>query len=101
MTLQAGRRRATEEAARHFGFLGGQHGNLFRNIREGLARQSLEKAHQFAELVFGKGESGHVDLQIGAQAIAMSEVFWPGMSWWQPMQLYFLTTHQPSWMSRR
>ena len=23
-------------------------------------------------------------------------VLWSGMNWWQPMQLYFLTTHQPS-----
>src|SRR6266571_2397849 len=93
MTLQAGRRRATEEAARHFGFLGGQHGNLFRNIREGLARQSLEKAHQFAELVFGKGESGHVDLQIGAHAIAIGVLI--------VERRIFQETKHPFWIDTR
>src|SRR5207244_514626 len=71
VALQARSGSATEKAARHFCFLGGQDGNLFRNVREGLARESLEEANQFSKLVFGKRESGHADLQIGAHAVAI------------------------------
>src|SRR6266481_7032111 len=39
VAFQAGRCGAAEEAPRHFGFLGGQHGDLFRYVGEGLARQ--------------------------------------------------------------
>src|SRR5258706_9149751 len=56
VAFQAGRGRAAEEAARHFGFLGRQDGNLFWNVGERLASEGLEKAHQLAELVFGKRE---------------------------------------------
>src|SRR5437899_6879397 len=40
VTFQAGRGGTAEETARHFGFLGGEDGNLLRDVREGLARQS-------------------------------------------------------------
>src|SRR5438445_2234288 len=70
VALQARSGGAAEEAARHFGFLGGQDGNLFRNIRERLARESLEESNQFSKLVFGKRERRHADLQVGAHAVA-------------------------------
>src|SRR5882762_6929353 len=71
VTFQAGRGGAAEEAARHFGFLGGQDGNLFWNVGERLPRQGLEETHQFAQLVFGEREGGHAHLQIGAHAVAI------------------------------
>src|SRR2546427_8004607 len=71
VTFQAGRGGASEEGARHFGFLGGKDGNLLRDVRVGLARQSLEETHQFAEVGFGGRECGHAHLEGGAHAAAI------------------------------
>src|SRR5271155_921963 len=54
VALQARRGGAAEEAARQGGFLGCQNWRLFRNVWERLARESLEEAHQLAQLVFRK-----------------------------------------------
>src|SRR6266851_74532 len=54
-----------------FVFLGGQHRKLFRNVGEGLPRERLEEPYQFAQLIFGKRERGHADLQIRAHAVAI------------------------------
>src|SRR5438552_359462 len=71
VALQARSGCAAEEAARHFGFLGGQDGNLFRNVREGLARKSLEESNQLSKLVFGERKRWHADLEVGAHAVAI------------------------------
>src|SRR6266852_3455003 len=71
VTLQARGCGAAEEAARHLGFFRAENGNLFRNVREGLARKSLEKAHQFAKFVFGDIVRGHADLEVRALTVAV------------------------------
>src|SRR5439155_11141599 len=71
MTLQAGCRRAAEEAPRHLRFFRGQQRNLFRYVGEGLARQRLEETHQLAQLIFGKRERWHAYLQVRAHAVAI------------------------------
>src|SRR5437016_1005666 len=71
VALQAGSGSATEKAASHFCFLGGQDGNLFRNVREGLARESLEESNQLSKLVFGERKRWHADLEVGAHTVAI------------------------------
>ena len=71
VALQAWRGGTAEKAPRHFRFLGGEHGNFFRNVRERLARKRLEEAHEFAELVFRERERGHAHLKVRANAIAI------------------------------
>src|ERR1700676_1163307 len=71
VALQARSGWAAEKAARHVRFLGGERRWLFRNVREGLARERLEETHQLAQFIFGERESGHAYLQIGADAVAV------------------------------
>src|SRR6267143_163290 len=73
VTFQAGRGGAAEEAARHFGFLGGQDGNLFWNVVERLPRQGLEDTHQFAQLVFGEREGGSPYSYISSRPTSLLE----------------------------
>src|SRR6266446_2324502 len=71
VALQTRRRRTAEQAARHLGFLCGEHRDFFRYVGERLPRKGLEEADELAQFVFGKREGRHVDLQIGADAIAI------------------------------
>src|SRR5215472_15716518 len=71
VAFQARRSGAAEQAARHFRLLGGEHRNIFRNVREWLAGERLEEAHELAELVFGERERGHAHLQVRANAVAI------------------------------
>src|SRR5438876_6898294 len=74
MTLEARRGSAAKETARHFGFLGGEHGDFFGDVRERLARKRLKEPHQFAKLVFGERERWHAHLQVAANAVAIRVV---------------------------
>src|SRR5438093_3876650 len=71
VALQARSGSAAEKAARHFGLFRGEDGNLFRNVREGLARESLEESNQFSKLVFGERKRWHADLEVGAHTVAI------------------------------
>src|SRR2546421_1329217 len=52
VALQARSGGAAEEAARHFGFLCGQDGNLFRNVPGGVAGERLGGSKPIFKLVF-------------------------------------------------
>src|SRR5437016_13749336 len=76
MTLEARRGSAAKETARHFGFLGGEHGDFFGDVRERLARKRLKEPHQFAKLVLvlRKRERWHAQLPAAANAVAVRVV---------------------------
>src|SRR5580692_2944958 len=57
--------RTTEEAARHLRFFGCEHRRMIWNVGEGLPRERLEEPYEFAQLILGKRERWHANLQIG------------------------------------
>ncbi len=71
VTFQTGSCRTAEQAARHVGFLRRELGNLLRYVGKRLPRKRLEEAHELAQFILGKGECGHVHLQVASYAVAI------------------------------